>query len=97
MRIFPELPIATIILPYLTPFRVPENPDVLEIHEVPSEEVRIVPLSPTATYNPLEVVVVEDSSFSPQEKMMKLKINMEKMMSICLTRFPIIGLGEPNI
>ena len=28
---------------------------------------------------------------------MKLKRNREKMMSICLTRIPISGLGEPNI
>jgi len=27
----------------------------------------------------------------------KLKRNMEKMMSICLTRVPISGLGEPKI
>jgi len=38
-----------------------------------------------------------DSSFSAQEMMARLKRNMEKMMSICLTWFPIIGLGEPNI
>ena len=29
-----------------------------------------------------------------QEMMVKLKRNMEKMMSICLTWFPIGGLGE---
>ena len=49
VRIFPELPITTKILPYVTPFRVPENPDVLEIHEVPSEDVRMVQEIPTAT------------------------------------------------
>jgi hypothetical protein len=27
----------------------------------------------------------------------RLKRNMEKMMSICFTWFPIGGLGEPNI
>ena len=32
-----------------------------------------------------------------QEMMVKLKRNMEEMMSICLTWFPIGGLGEPNI
>ena len=43
---------------------------------VASAEVRIVPVIPTATYNPLEVVVVVvvavesvDSSFSEQEMM----------------------------
>ena len=32
-----------------------------------------------------------------QEMIVRLKRNMEKMMSICLTWFPISGLGEPNI
>ncbi len=64
---------------------------------VPSEEVRMVPELPTETNNGLEVVVVEDSSFSLQEKMMKLKRNTEKIMSICLNWFPISGLGEPEI
>ena len=40
------------------------------------------------------VVSSVDSSFSPQEKMMvRLKRNMERMMSICFTRLPISGLG----
>ena len=44
------------------------------------------------------VVSLVDSSLSSlQEMMLRLKRNMEKMMSICLTWFPIIGLGEPNI
>jgi len=47
----------------------------------------MVPLSPTATYNGLEVVV-EESSFLPQEKMMKLKRSSESGMSICFTWFP---------
>jgi len=54
---------------------------------VASDEVRMVPLSPTATYNGLEVVV-EESSFLPQEKMMKLKRSSESGMSICFTWFP---------
>jgi hypothetical protein len=33
-------------------------PEVLEVHVLPSEEVRIVPLSPTEIYNGLEVVLV---------------------------------------
>ena len=45
----------------------------------------------------LTVVEVVFSSFSPQEMMVRLKRNMEKMRSICLTWFPISGLGEPNI
>ena len=41
-------------------------------------------------------VVEEPSSLLLlQEMMVKLKRNMEKMMSICLTRVPISGLGEP--
>ena len=43
-------------------------------------------------------VVEEPSSLLLlQEMMVKLKRNMEKMMSICLTRVPISGLGEPKI
>ncbi len=72
-------------------------PEVLEVQVVASAEVRIVPVIPTATYNPLEVVVEEDSSFSLQEKMMKLKRKRERMMSICFTWFTIGGLGEPNM
>ena len=46
----------------------------------------------------VEVVgVVEDSSFSLQEKMMKLKRNTEKIMSRCFTWFPFGELVEPNI
>ena len=47
----------------------------------------------------LSVVVEssEDSSFSPQEMKMKLKRNMEKMMSICLTWFPLGGLGKHKL
>ena len=55
--------------------RVPDVPEVLEVQEVPFEEVRMVPPLPTATYNPLVVVVVvllDDSSFSPQEMTVKL-------------------------
>ena len=43
-----------------------------------------------------EVVVL--SVLLLQEMKVELKRrNMEKMMSICLTWFPIGGLGEPNI
>ena len=68
----------------------------------------MVPELPTETNNGLEVVVVVesvdssavesvDSSFSPQEMTVKLKSKRESGMSICLSGFPIIGLGEPNI
>ena len=75
---------------------------------VPSEEVRMVPDSPTVTNNPLEVsvlsvvvlsvfVVLDELLDEVQDMEMKLKRNRERMMSICLTWFPISGLGEPNI
>ena len=64
-------------------------PEVLEVHVVPSDEVRIVPLSPTATNNGLEVVVVVvvavesvDSSFSAQEMTVRLKREIRKMCKI---------------
>ena len=64
---------------------------------VPSEEVRMVPELPTETNNELEVVVVEDSSFSLQEKMMKLKRKRERIMSICFTWFPIGGYRRTQL
>ena len=42
-------------------------------------------------------IVEEPLSLLLQEMMVKLKRNMEKMMSRCFTWFPISGLGEPNI
>ena len=62
-------------------------PEVLFSQEVPSDEVRMVPDSPTETYNLPEVVVLsvvvvvvpeefellDDSSFSPQEMTVRLK------------------------
>ena len=73
-------------------------PEVLEVHVVPSEEVRIVPLSPTATNNPLEVVwVVLLSSLLLQEMTVKLQRNMERMISRFFTWVPFGSLGEPNI
>ena len=47
-----------------------------------------------------DAVVVVDAPSSLlllQEIMVKLKRNMEKMMSICLTRFPFGGLGKPKL
>jgi len=32
-------------------------PEVLEVHEIPSEEVRMVPSQPTVTNNPVVVVL----------------------------------------
>jgi len=45
----------------------------------------------------LSLVVDAPSSLLLHEMKVRLKRNMEKMMSICLTWFPISGLGEPKI
>ena len=42
----------------------------------------------------LEKLLLDESSFFAQEMMVRLKRNMEKIMSICLTWFPISGLRE---
>ena len=72
----------------------------------------MVPDSPTVTNNPLEVsvlsvvlsvvvlsvfVVLDELLDEVQDMEMKLKRRKERIMSICLTWFPISGLGEPNI
>jgi len=77
-------------------------PEVLLSQEVPSGEVRMVPESPTVTNNPvvveLSVLVVLDELLDEEQDMgMKLKRKRERIMSICLTWFPISGLGEPKI
>ena len=41
-----------------------------------------------------ELLLDESSSFA-QEMTVRLKRNIKKMMSICLTRFHISGLWEP--
>jgi len=41
--------------------------------------------------------LLDESSSFAQEMTARLKRNIKKMMSICLTRFPIGCLGEPNI
>ena len=43
-----------------------------------------------------ELLIDESSSFA-QEMTVRLKRNIKKMMSICLTRFPISGLWGPPI
>ena len=70
--------------------RVFDVPEVLEVHVVPSDEVRMVPPLPTATYNTLVVVVVElldDSSFSAQEMTVRLKRDMRIMYKILFIFF----------
>ena len=74
----------------MTSLRSFDVPEVIEFQEVPlSDEVRIVPESPTETYDlvvvvvssvVVVVVVVSSSSVSlAQEKMMRLKRNTNKM------------------
>ena len=46
----------------------------------------------------LSVLVVLDELLDEVQDMeMKLKRNIERIMSICLTCFPRSGIGEPNI
>ena len=45
----------------------------------------------------VDVVEEPPSLLLPQEMIVRLKRNMERIMSICLTWFPISSLGEPNI
>ena len=58
----------------------------------------MVPLSPTETNNPVEgvvelsvLVVLDELLDEVQDMEMKLKINTEKIMSICFTWVPIGG------
>ena len=78
--------------------KVTETVDVIETEVSPSEgelddtvggvvSVVVVVLS----------VLFEPSSLLLQERMEKLKRNREMIMSICLTRFPISGLGKPKL
>ena len=70
-------------------------------------EARVVVLVPVSSsvvsVSVVSVVVVLSVLFEPssllllQEMIVKLKRNMEKMMSICLNWFPISVLGEPYI
>ena len=89
--------------------KVTETFDVIETRVSPSEGelddtvggvvsvVVVVSLSEVLSSSVLVEVVAEPSSLLLlQEMTVKLKRNMERMMSICLTRFPISGLGEPN-
>jgi len=42
-------------------------------------------------------VVLDELLDEVQDMEMKLKRNRERMMSICLTWFPISGLGKPKL
>ena len=90
----------------MIPYRVSVVPEFLLSQEVPSEEVRMVPEKPTVTNNSvvveLSVLVVLDELLDElldevQDMEMKLKRNIEIMMRVCFTEFPISGLGERKI
>jgi hypothetical protein len=80
----------------MTPTRLSVVPEVLLSHEVPSEEVRMVPELPTVTNNPvvveLSVLVVSSSLLLLQEIKMELKRRRRemKMMSSFFTWFPLV-------
>ena len=101
VRIVPEKPTTTkVLFPYATALRLFEVPEVCAVQFAPSDEVSKVPSAPTATNNGLEVVVVlsvvvllSSLLFLAHEMTVRLKRNMEKMMSICLPWYPFVGLG----
>ena len=80
----------------MTPYKNFDVPEVLEVHEIPSEEVRMVPSQPTVTNNPVVVVlsvlvVLDELLDEVQDMEMKLKRNTEKIMSICFIWVPFGG------
>ena len=93
--------------------KVTETVDVIETEVSPSEGelddtvggvvsvVVVVSLSVVVSSSVVVVLsLVVDAPSSLlllQEMMVKLKRNMEEMMSICLTWFPISGLGKPKL
>jgi len=90
--------------------KVTETFDVIETEVSPSEGelddtvggvvsvVVVVSLSEVLSLSGVVEVVAEPSSLLLlQEMTVKLKRNRERMMSICLTWFPIGVLGEPYL
>ena len=90
--------------------KVTETVDVFETEVSPSEGelddtvggvvsvVVVVSLSEVLSLSGVVEVVAEPSSLLLlQEMTVKLKRNRERMMSICLTWFPIGVLGEPYL
>jgi hypothetical protein len=70
--------------------KLSDDPEVLEVHVVPSGEVRMVPELPTATNNGLDVVVVVLLSsllFLAQEMTVRLKREMRIMYKTLLIFF----------
>jgi len=72
--------------------KVTETVDVIETDVSPSDGEL------DDTVGGVVSVLFEPSSLLLlQEMIVRLKRNMEKMMSICLTWFPISGLGKPKL
>ena len=72
--------------------KITETVDVIETEVSPSEGEL------DDTVGGVVSVLLEPSSLLLlQEMIVRLKRNMEKMMSRCFTWFPISGLAEPNI
>ena len=68
-----------------------------EVPKTAVVEVEVELSSVVVSSSVVDVVEEPPSLLLLQEMMVRLKRNMETMMSICLTWFPISVLGEPNI
>ena len=83
--------------------KVTETVDVIETEVSPSEGELdetvggVVSVVVVLSLSVVVEVVEAPSSLLLQEAMVRLKRNMEKITSICLTWFPISGLGEPKL
>ena len=80
--------------------KVTETFDVIETEVSPSEgelDETVGGVVSVVVVVSLSVVEEPSSLLLLQEMTVKLKRNMEKMMNICLTRFPISGLGKPKL
>ena len=85
--------------------KVTETVDVIETEVSPSEGELddtvggVVSVVVEVSEEVEEVLSLDEepSSSLLQEMRVRLKRNMEKMMSICLTRFPFGGLGKPKL
>ena len=71
--------------------KVTETVDVIETEVSPSEGEL------DDTFGGVVSVLFEPSLLLLQEMIVRLKRNIETMMSICLTWVPISGLGKPKL
>ena len=90
----PKPTVTKILFPWVTLLRVFDVPEVLEVQVVPSDEVRMVPESPTETYDLVEVVVVvvvvSSSSVSlAHEKIVRLK---QEISNMCKNFFIVLPM-----